>query len=466
MTPPPHIAVIAGYMPFFDEIMPPGHPAERAAAGRAAVAAVAGLGRVTDLGLMTSAGEGEAAGRRLAGLDADAVLLVPTMATPATFLWNAIAPHPRLPVVIWAAHEAERIEPDYDMVALCRHSQNVGALQIGNMLARAGRPFAVIAGPRDDPATRSDLADALRVAALAGRLRHGRLGRLGAPLEGYLNVDVDSAALQAATGLQVQDIPLAEWSAALDAVPEAALDAAMAGTDTTGDPAALRTATRHASALLALTDRHGLIGGALNCRGTFGTAHPRHPSLGCLALTQACGAGTPYTCTGDLITAVAMVIGRALGGAALYCELDAIDTGRDAFLVANTGEGDPGWGPARVFASAADSGRRAPGASVRQTLRPGPATLIGFTPAAGARGGFRLIALEGQVEDPAPEVALTVTSAWFRATRTPMRRAFAAWAEAGATHHGALAPGHLAGQLGLLARYMGIEATAIPGGTP
>jgi len=466
----PHVAVIAGYMPFFDEIMPPEHPDERAAAGRAGAAAVGDAGRITDLGLMTSEADGVAAGRRLAELRPDAVLLLPTMATPAAFFWSAIRDHPDLPVVIWAAHETEHVGPDYDMVALCRHSQNVGALQTGNMLARDGRAFAVVAGPRDDPATVAEVVAALRVAALVGRLRRGRLGRLGAPLEGYLNVDVDPQALRAATGMEVVEIPLPEWSAALDAVPETGVadtlaeTAAAAGAPLRGPAGALAVAARHAAALQALCARHGLVGGALNCRGPFGVAHPRHAALGCLAVTRACAAGTPFACTGDIITAVAMVIGRALGGAALYCELDAIDTGRDAFLVSNTGEGDFGWGPAEVFASDADSGRRAPGASVRQQLRPGPATLIGFTPAAGARGGFRLIAMQGTVEEP-PDVALTVTSAWFRADLAPMRRAFSAWAEAGATHHGALCPGHLAGQVALLARYMGIGAMEIGGDT-
>jgi L-fucose isomerase-like protein len=153
------------------------------------------------------------------------------------------------------------------------------------------------------------------------------------------------------------------------------------------------------------------------------------------------------------------LIGKRLGGASLYCELDAIDEAREAFLCANTGEGDFDWcpreKPCRIFSSGSDSGRFAPGCSVKQILKPGPATMIGFSPRAAALGGFSLIAMEGEVLDP-PEVALSVTSAWFRAEKRPMRKAMAAWIQAGATHHGSLSPGHLAEPICELAAFLGI----------
>lgn len=465
MQRPYHIAVAAGYMPFFNEIMPAGYPADRDAYGRSMADACEAAGAVSYLGLVDSEASGHAAGQALGALGADALLLAPTMATPAAYLWNVTQPHPDVPVVVWAAYETGTIAPAYDMVALCRHSQNVGALMVGNMLSRHGRPFAVVAGERDDPLVRAELADTLRVAALAGRLRTARVGRLGRPLDGYANVDVDPGALRAATGIEIVDVPLAEWNTALAAVDDGAADRLVAEVgsratlDDGGAPDAVRAAARMAVALREVAADKALFAGALNCRGAFGVANDVVPCLGCLAVTHTTSLGTPFACTGDLITAIAMAIGKALGGAALYCELDAIDSSRDAFLCANTGEGDYGWSetPAqcRVFASGADSGRRAPGCSVRQTLRPGDATLIGFSPRAEARGGFALLAMEGEVLDP-PEVALTVSSAWFRADTRPMRRAFGRWAEAGATHHGALVPGRHAARLELLARFLGI----------
>ncbi|WP_274631128.1 hypothetical protein [Arvimicrobium flavum] len=462
----PRIAVAAGYMPFFDEIMPAGYRADRDAYGRSVADVADAVGDVTYLGLMHDEASGRAAGEALAALGAHAILLAPTMATPANYLWSVVESNPGVPVVIWAAYETGTIAPTYDMVELCRHSQNVGALMVGNMLARAGRPFAVVAGERDDAATRTDLRDTLAVAALAGRLKRSRIGRLGRPLDGYANVDVDAAALKAATGIELVEIELDEWNETLASTSPHAAEALVdklrqhAELDDRGQPQAMLAAARMAAALEETAQRHGLCAGAMNCRGAFGVTNSICPSLGCLATTHATSIGIPFACTGDVITAIAMAIGRTLGGASLYCELDAIDTGRDAFLCANTGEGDFGWSKdrtasCRIFTSGMDSGRYAPGCSVRQGLRAGPATMVGFTPRADATGGFALIAMEGEVQEQ-PEIELSVSSAWFRADTQPMRRAFARWAEAGATHHGSLSPGRQASRLELLARFLGI----------
>jgi len=459
------IGVVAGYMPFFDEIMPPGYAADRERFGSTAAGALKGLGEVTYLGLVRDKASGAEIGRQLKALAPDAVLVVPTMATPAGYLWNVLEPNPNLPVVLWAAHETTSVPPDYDMVELCRHSSNVGVLMIGNILSRHGRPFTAIVGPRDRADIQGEVREAVTTAALAGSLKRARIGRIGRPLDGYDNVDVDAAALKAAIGCEIVDIALEEWEDACLSVTPAQKQAVIAATGRHAQiehgkrPHDLSAASAMAAALEVITERHGLAAGALNCRDRFGVTNPRIASLGCLAVTHATTRGIPFACTGDVITAIAMLIGKRLGGAALYCELDAIDEPRDAFLCSNTGEGDFDWLPrgglCRVFASGNDSGRVAPGCSVRQHLKPGPATMLGFSPKARAENGFVLIAMEGEALEP-PDVALSVTSAWFRAQTRPMRQAMRGWIEAGATHHGSLSPGHLAKRFAMLGRYLGI----------
>jgi hypothetical protein len=134
----PRIAVVAGYMPFFDEIMPAGYASDRESFGSLVAKAVEPAGDVTYLGLVRDHETGEAAGRKLSDLQADAVLVVPTMATPAGYFWRVLAPNPDVPVVIFAAHEVETIEVDYDMVAVGRPTATVGAQMIGHNVV-AGR---------------------------------------------------------------------------------------------------------------------------------------------------------------------------------------------------------------------------------------------------------------------------------------------------------------------------------------
>ena len=327
----PRIAVVAGYMPFFDEIMPASYALDREEFGAIVARSVEAVGDVTYLGLVRDHNSGDNAGRRLSQLDADAVLVVPTMATPARYLWRVLAPNPSVPVVVFAGHEAETVPPDYDMVALCRHSANVGALMIGNILSREGRPFRAVVGPRDREDIRAELRQAVTVAALAGSIRLARIGRLGEPLDGYDNVDVDPSELKRAIGLEVVDIALPEWEKSCRAVTEKQATALVtslrqdASVNDRGRPDEVAAAARMAAALQDVIARHDLTAGALNCRGAFGVANEKIASLGCVAISHATSSDVPFTCTGDIITAIAMLIGRRLGGAALYCELDAID---------------------------------------------------------------------------------------------------------------------------------------------
>lgn len=462
------IAVIGGYMPFFDPIMPKGYREGRDAFARDAAALLEGVGSVDYLGLVDSHEAGAATGRAIAEVGADAVVVVPTMACPAGYVMAALAAVPDLPVVIAPLAEIDRIPPGYDMPDLCHHSGHVGALMSANMLHRSGRRPVIVAGQAGDPQVRGRLVDEVRGAAIAGRLRRLRVGRLGRPLEGYGNVDLDDADVQARLGISLVGIERAEWVDAVASVTpqdRSALRDRLAGqlaiADDTADAAA---ALAVAVALDNLIVRHRLDAGAINCRGEWGVTEPRIASLACLGLTALAARGIPFACTGDVATAVALWLGRQAGGAALYCELDAVDTVENAFLCSNTGEADPAWLPAgaccTAFPAGGHSGRPSPGCCVTQRLDPGPATMIGFSPDGRRQEGYVLCALEGDVTGT-PEVVLPVTKAWFRPAGGAPYRAFEAWAHAGATHHGSLSRGRLARQLAVVAGHAGIAFEAL-----
>lgn len=463
------IAVLGGYMPFFDPIMPGGYREGRDAFARNAAALLEGVGTVDYLGLVDSHEAGAAAGRAIAAGDADVVVLVPTMACPAGYVMAALSAVPDLPVVIAPLAEIDRIPPGYDMPDLCHHSGHVGALMSANMLHRAGRRPAIVAGQADDPQVRARLAQAVLAAAIAGRLRRLRVGRLGRPLEGYGNVDLDDADVHGRLGISLVGIERAEWVDAVSSVTarqRAALRERLAGRLAIADPGSsdATAALGVAVALDTIVERHNLDAGAINCRGEWGVTEPRIASLACLGLSALAGRGIPFACTGDVATAVALWLGRQAGGAALYCELDAVDTGENAFLCSNTGEADPAWLPAgtccTAFPAGGHSGRPSPGCCVTQRLEPGPATMVGFSPD-GRRGeGYVLCALEGEVTGT-PDVVLPVTKAWFRPAGGDPYGAFEAWARAGATHHGSLSRGRLAQSLAAVAGHAGIAFEAL-----
>lgn len=465
------VAVIGGMMAYFESIMPAGFRAERRNHMTAVTLPLAAEFDIVELGLWADKGDIEPIARRLEADACDVLVLIPTMATPPAEI-AALAAAAGLPVVIVCAHELEQVGADYDMAALCRHSTNVGATMLGAMLRRQARPIrpVLVAGFLSDAAFHARVRMAVRTAALAGRMRCLRIGRLGHPMAGYDHLGLSEAEAEA-SGFAVVDVSHGDWSERVAAVTRAQIAEALAAAlprllppqASYAQSPDLERAIRLGMALDRLADELRLDCGAIACRGPFGDGL-QEGAISCLATTLLAATGRPFAATGDMVTAIAMLIGRTLGGATLYCELDAVDRTRNAFLVANTGEADIGWCPPdgrfEVVDASAHSGRQVPGVVLSHELSSGPATMLGAALDQSRSERLSLIALEGRTLEPSV-TALKVTNGWFQSCHRPALSAFEAWANAGATHHGALAPGHLSEAVQWLGMLCQLPVTSI-----
>ncbi|MCL4188697.1 MAG: hypothetical protein KJZ85_13915 [Rhodobacteraceae bacterium] len=468
---PARVAVLSGYMPFFEEVLPAGFRAGMAARAEATAARLGDAGEVLFAGLVTDHDSGRAAGRRIAAFAPDAVVIAPTMAAPAGYQAAALAEVGRLPLVILNIAGIDTVGPDFTAHSIMPNSVPVGCMMINNLLRREGRRAPVVSGPASDPDTWSRARAAVAAAAVAGRLMRARLGVMGAPLDGYLNVVCDPAALERATGTQLVDIPAAEVTDAWRAVgaPQvaalaAAYRARMPLDAATAASADFRDALRLALALEAVVLRHRLDGGTFNCRNEYSVGNPEIGVLGCLALAHLTTHGLPFTCTGDTVTAVAMLLGKLLGGDTLYCELDSPDYRRDAVLCANTGEGDfrqaASCGACRIAVSGQESGRNARGCAVGYDVDERDGTAIAFTPRAGDPGGHAILCAEGRIEPP-PPTGLKLPHLMFRFRGMGVGEGMSRWIAAGATHHAGISSGHHGAALQAVAMHLGIGAERV-----
>ena len=234
-------------------------------------------------------------------------------------------------------------------------------------------------------------------------------GRIGRPIEGYLHVDVDDAELRDAIGIEatfVDPDEVVEAWRGVEPARVAELGAEVrAGWAFEGDldeGESLERSLRAALALQEVVDRHALDGGAFNChvpQFRFGDEIGIAPCWGLGRLTTE---GRPFTCTGDILTAVAMLTTKRLGAAALYHEIEAIDYATGEVVIANSGEHDLAWlAPGerpRLRRNGWFCGKD-PRCGVCAVIEPpaGPATLVGFTPHPDARGGFRYVVARGEL---------------------------------------------------------------------
>jgi L-arabinose isomerase len=468
----PRVGVVHPYWTLWEHTAGPSFRTDRMALARAVAGELAGDVDPVAVVEVASAEDGAAVGRQFAALDVETVLVLQTMAVPAAWTMAVLDAMPGVPVVIWALHETGLVDGAFDHGSITTQGATVGAPMLSNLLARAGRPFELVLGRRSDPAGRDRVRRALRLAATSRRISRSRLGRIGRPLDGYAHVDVDDGALRAATGIELVAIDPDEVVERYRAVPDAdvrALEAEVRGewtvaTDVT-EGESLERSLRAALALEIVADAHRLDGGAFNChvpQFRFGETIGIAPCWGLGRLTSA---GRPFTCTGDVVTAVAMLTTKRLGGAAVYHEIEAIDYATGEVVSAHSGEHDLAWldpnDRPRLRRNGWFCGRDAH-CGVCAAFEPaaGPATLVGFSPHPDSRGGFRYIVARGELTGRRFPETGTVNGA-FRFRDGPVEDAWARWAMAGVNHHSSATPGDLADEVVTVARHLGIGAVVV-----
>lgn len=390
---------------------------------------------------------------------ADAILVLQTMATPPARTLAALG---SAPVVVWAAHRPGGLDPRFDHGAITAEGATVGAPMLTSVLVRERRPFELVVGRLGDEAVLRRVRDALAIAAAAGRLRRARVGRVGRPLDGYACVDTDDDLLRRRTGIELVPIDPAEVRELYLDVPDsrvAELEREARATyaiEIDGDE--LERSLRAACALDDLIARHRLDAGAMNCHVPeirFGEEIGVTP---CYGLGRATTMGVPWTCVGDVLTAVAMLAGKLLGGAAQYHELEAIDYDTGELVIASSGEFDLGFSAGarpRLIRNGWFASDARCGACACFAAAPGPATLIGF---ADIGDRYRLIAAEGELTGRAFEATGTANGG-FRFARG--LDGWIDWCRAGANHHSSATPGALGDAVAALGRLARLEAVRV-----
>jgi len=386
----------------------------------------------------------------------DAVVFAPAMAAPPSYAKTALA-GTDVPLVVWNAPSILRIPDDYHQDEATVNSTTVGAVMFGNVLVREGRPAPVVTAGHDDPGGLERLVRTIRAVAAAGALQGSTFIRVGTPIPGYIDVDATAAELTQ-LGVREHSIEIADWEAAVEAVPESQAQALLddVASRWAGDPGPqARWSARIAVALDRTLDDAAAIGGTVNCHGPWFRDSDVVGLPACLGVACATETGRPLSCTGDQPAAIALTLARRVAGAALYCETYAPEIETGLVLIAAGGEGDPAWADGGVTLEANDHypGTRGEGTNVSFALQRGPATLISMSP---TREGWVLAWGPGEIVETRYR-DMRGPNAMFRFDSGPSSDALSRWIMSGATHHNALAPGRLDIEIPALAGALGIR---------
>ncbi|CAN5621053.1 hypothetical protein BH10ACT7_BH10ACT7_13010 [soil metagenome] len=386
----------------------------------------------------------------------DAIVVVATMAAYPGAVLALLASFPRTPIVLWAAHLGRAVDEDLSHSGITLRGGTVGTPMIGADLTRQGRPYDVVAGEITEV---SRISDAIRRATAAGAVRRSRLAVVGTPLPGYEWSRISDERL-AAVGVEVVASQPEHLAARVHAVTAAQIATARADlgpftVDTDVDDDALDTALRYSVALDQFVTEERLNAGTLNCH----VAHLRlDPSLGsapCFALGRSTSAGVPWTCTGDVATSLAMLLVTSLGAPTLYHEIEALDEVTDEAILANSGEHDSRFTPVdppRVINNPWFT-RTPATASALFSIAPGPASLVGIS--TNRQGQITVVVATGRFTERTAPDSGTVNAA-FEFASGPITSAWERWSAAGVGHHSCATDRHVARDLEVVCRHLGI----------
>jgi len=415
--------------------------------------------RVVDAGLV---GSPEQAARAAADAGpADAVVVVCSMAVPATTGMAFLDQVPELPVLLWALSRGASVDATFSHASITADGAPVGTPMLASALARQGRSFRVTCSTVDQP---TGIDWEVASAAAAGRLAHGRILVVGAPIPGYTTVvpPLATGSGFAPAMAAVADTELAERVALVDPQQVRLLredlshDSELAqDIDQVGLDRALATQL----ALRELLALHQCTAGAFNCHGPGLRPNPDYGIAPCLALGRLTTEGTPFTCTGDVLTALAMSAVQELGHPTLYHEIEAIDYVNDEVVLSNSGEFDARLCPTSRVPLVRNAwyehdSINAPCAWF--TIAPGPATIVGFAYAPDPC----FIVAEGSFTGRSfPRTGMP--NAGFRFDSGNVAQAWPRWARSGALHHAAATNARIGQRIQAIAEHLGVSCVQV-----
>ncbi|MCL2348729.1 MAG: hypothetical protein FWC50_10775 [Planctomycetaceae bacterium] len=435
--------------------------------------ASAGIGEsveVVDCGLIDNPIAAQDAADRLKREDVSLIFLyVSTYALSSTVL--PVVQKANVPVVVlnlqptaaidyaWFNNLGDRTKMTGEWLANC---QACSVPEIANAFLRAGIPFRQVTGVLDDdPVAWREINDWIEAARVAAAMRQNRVGLLGHPYCGMLDIYSDLTKHSSQFGCHFEYLEMCELKAIRENVTEQELSDKIAEImqhfdvqPDCGEPE-IRRAARTAVALDQLVKRHRLGSLAYFFNGTGDDAYVDLISSVIVGTSLLTANGVPVAGEYEVKNVQAMKILDTFGAGGSFTEFYAMDFKDDVVLMGHDGpghtkiaEGKTKLKPLKVY-----HGKVGQGLSVEMSVKNGPVTLLSVIDA--PDGVLRLLVAEGE-SVPGPILEIGNTNSRYRFS-TGARGFIDAWSGHGPAHHSAIGVGHLADKLAKLANVIGME---------
>jgi len=342
------------------------------------------------------------------------------------------------------------------------HCQACSVPEIANAFLRAGIDFQQVTGTlHDDPIAWQQIADWTDAARVAATMRENRVGLLGHPYGGMLDIYSDLTNHSAQFGCHFEYLEMCELKAEREMLTDAEIDRKVTeimehfAVQPDCDVQEIRRAATTAAALDKMVEKHRLGSMAYFYNGTGDDVYIDLISSVIVGNSLLTARGVPVAGEYEVKNVQAMKIMDTFGVGGSFTEFYAMDFKEDIILMGHDGpghtkiaEGKTKLKPLKVY-----HGKVGQGLSVEMSVKNGPVTVLSVIDA--PDGVLRLLVAEGEsVSGPILEIGNTNSRYKFPVS---IREFVDSWCNYGPAHHCAIGVGHIADKIAKLAKILGME---------
>lgn len=402
--------------------------------------------------------EAKLAAKKLAKLKPDCLVSLTAIAVFSGISETAISLY-KGPLLLWNRQEIKTVGSDYSMIEIVRNTGQIGTQALANVLSRKNRRFKVLCAVKRSKDEQQGLDTFFGICRAVCSMRAPRVLQIGQPFPLMSDIDLPEKHRQR-LGITVQQVDVGQVNQRWDGIQNEAIAEEVAKMKASWKIAEISDDELLRSARLWLSVK-GFIGttpedcATMNSHGPNCLANKKIGITATYAISQLHAMGIACSEVGDIPTALALKMGIALAGDALYTEVQVFDQVRKAIVLANSGEAAFGLqrkaSSCRLVGNTNFKGLHGRGASFAYPLQNGPATVFSITPIGAS--DFRLIAMQGEIlEESLPDTG--AITGFFQPESLGYLSAYEKWIQAGPVHHAATICGHHANNLSAVAEFL------------
>lgn len=353
-----------------------------------------------------------------------------------------------VPVILWAPYEVpfareERLYAN----ALVAMTMNAAALH------RLGHRCHGVYGSFDDPRAADKIKNLVAAYGVKKALSHTLLGLLGYRPTAFYNCAFDEGLIRRTFGIAIEETDLKVVFDQMDNLPQAMVDADLAGLGKKYDLSLLPEghAENHARLYLALRqvmEQQRYDYGVLKCWPEMGALH----TTPCSVLGRLADEGVNIGCEGDVDAELAQIVQNLLTGLPTFItDMINIDEKENTMTYWHCGNAAPSLHNPKYDTLLKNHPLAGQGSAFYSSLKPGPVTVARFCNIGGV---YRLFLLRGEAIDGDRYTRGSMVQV---RVKQPVRELIETIIEQGIPHHYSVVWAEVADQMTAVAALLGIE---------